>query len=194
MEPHPDRLFLPETGPQIPSNRKDKPSTEYRRHDPYIIEAFGRMMMETVDLNNPDFIIWKDDQRYLERWYLRRARGDDTHGNIYLHRINLSDQDRDFHDHPWDSTSIILDGVLTEYRQAFGCCNTPGCEFRKQIAFERTMHPGDIEHRFARIPHRLVVEQGPVWTLFLTGPKLHSWGFCTEQGWMHHTDYAEVYG
>lgn len=33
---------------------------------------------------------------------------------IYIHHILISDQDKDMHDHPWNFTSVILEGAYRE--------------------------------------------------------------------------------
>lgn len=38
--------------------------------------------------------------------------------------------------------------------------------------------------------HRLVLENGPVWTLVWGEPKRRKWGFHTEDGWVHWEDYT----
>ncbi|CAN0516096.1 unnamed protein product, partial [Scytosiphon promiscuus] len=34
------------------------------------------------------------------------------------------------------------------------------------------------------------VNEGPVWSLFITGPKYREWGFRTAGGWMHWKEFT----
>jgi hypothetical protein len=45
---------------------------------------------------------------------------------------------------------------------------------------------GDVVLRWTgRLAHRIELEDGPCWTLFITGPRYREWGFLCPQGWMH---------
>ena len=112
----------------------------------------------------PDFIINGD---YLLRWWIipRNKRF-----NIYLHCIARDDDDRALHDHPWWNVSVILRGAYREHM--------PG-------GASRILRPGRIVWRPATSLHRLEVVHGPVWTLFITGPRVREWGFACPQGWVH---------
>ena len=48
--------------------------------------------------------------------------------------------------------------------------------------------------RTAKFAHRLELVKGPVWTLFITGPRLRSWGFYCPQGWRHWEDFTSPDG
>lgn len=49
----------------------------------------------------------------------------------------------------------------------------------------RDFHPGDVVYRGARFAHRLYLpgEIKEAWTLFITGPRIRTWGFYCPQGW-----------
>ena len=114
-------------------------------------------------MRSPDKIIGGD---YLWRWYLI------PHNrifNIYLHRFGRSDDDRALHDHPWYSMSILLKGEMIEHSFK-GIRHIP-----RWLPIFRT----------AKFAHRLELVKGPVWTLFITGPNIRSWGFYCPQGWRH---------
>ncbi|XUU60667.1 hypothetical protein ACRAQ6_14075 [Erythrobacter sp. HA6-11] len=118
----------------------------------------------------PDVVIGDD---YLRRWWLV-PRNDSF--NLYLHDFRGSDDDRALHDHPWPSTSFILDG---RYR-----------EFTPQGVFER--RAGDVNSREAEALHRveLYPDETAV-TLFATGAKCREWGFACPQGWVHWADFTD---
>ncbi len=121
----------------------------------------------------PDFVIGDSDNPYLRRWWvIPRNRW----FNIYLHHFLRSDDDRALHDHPWLNCSILLTG---EYRE-----HTPRGVFdrrRFRLVFRR-----------AASAHRIELTRGPVWTLFLTGPRVREWGFLCPRGWRHWREFVAL--
>jgi hypothetical protein len=117
-------------------------------------------------MRKPDFVIGPPTDPYLERWYIIRLR---WLFSVYLHHIRHDDEDRALHDHPWWNISIIIRGGYTEHRP-----NMPPVRRR----------PGSITIRRASAAHRLTVENGPAWTLFLMGPVVREWGFHCPKGWV----------
>lgn len=103
---------------------------------------------------------------YMHRWYVIPR---NRFFNIYLHKIIRSDDDRALHDHPWWSVSVLLKGKLLELMETT-------CRFPKRFM---------PVVRSAELAHRLVVLDGPVWTLFITGPRIREWGFHCINGWVH---------
>ncbi len=117
----------------------------------------------------PDFVIGGD---YLRRWWVIPR---NRFFNIYLHNICRSDDDRALHDHPWWNVSILLSGSYVEH--------TP--------AGEVVRRRGAIVWRPAEAAHRLELRDGPVWTLFITGPRRRHWGFWCGDRWVHWQDFTE---
>lgn len=117
----------------------------------------------------PDFVI---GEGYLLRWWIVPR---NRFCNVYLHRINRSDDDRALHDHPWRNLSILLRGA---YREV-----TP--------EGSRVRRAGAIVLRRATQLHRLEVVDGPVWTLFVTGPRVREWGFQCPQGWVDWSVFTD---
>ena len=96
--------------------------------------------------------------------------------NIYFHKIVKSDDDRALHDHPWWNLSIILKGGYIEVMQD---------------GARRIRGPGSVLFRLAKTAHRLEVVEGvDCYTLFLTGPKVRSWGFHCPKGWVYWRDFT----
>ncbi len=129
----------------------------------------------------PDFVIGSPDDPYLLRWWvIPRNRW----FNIYLHCFRRSDDDRALHDHPWVNLSILLRGSYREH--------LPGgvVKLRKPWrpwAFWR------LPIRLATAAHRVeLIEGQPVWTIFITGPKVRVWGFHCPRGWIPWTDFVEL--
>ncbi len=123
-------------------------------------------------MRRPDFVIGDPENPYMRRWWIIPR---NEFSNVYLHEILRSDDDRALHDHPWQSTSIILDGGYIEHT-ADG-------------VFDR--RAGDVIHRDAASAHRLEVIPGiTAVTLFMTGPKVREWGFHCPNGWRPWQDFC----
>lgn len=122
----------------------------------------------------PDFVIGPADDVYLERWFvIPRNRW----FNVYLHRFLRSDDDRALHDHPWVNLSILLRGSYIEVSPTA----------------RRMRRPLRPVARGPRSLHRVELINGArVWTLFITGPKVRTWGFQCPKGWIPWTEFAET--
>lgn len=120
----------------------------------------------------PDFFVGPPDDHQLQRWFIL-PRNDLR--NVYLHRFLRSDEDRALHDHPWDNTSLILDGTYVEHMSG---------DVRAQRC------PGQVYSRLAAVAHRVELFDGPVITLFFTGPVIREWGFHCPQGWRHWREFV----
>lgn len=119
---------------------------------------------EQIDLRRPpDVVIGVN---YLSRWHVIPR---NPLFNVYLHKFLGSDDERALHDHPWVNCSIVLKGSYREHTKQ-------GSPLRRR---------GSIVLRRATAAHRLEVVHGPVWTLFITGPRIRAWGFHCPQGWVH---------
>jgi hypothetical protein len=99
---------------------------------------------------------------YMRRYKLLKTRW----GNIYLHEILRSDEDKCLHDHPWPFITIIL---RSGYREQL-----PSGTFWRR--------PGTLLLRPARSAHRIEVDK-PAWSLVIVGRKWRAWGFFTRDGW-----------
>lgn len=106
---------------------------------------------------------------YMRRWQLRVPQG-----ALRLHHILRGDDDRDYHDHPMDFTSLVLSGGYIEH--------SPDKEPRKFL-------PGDVNRKRAEDLHRLELIGDDAWTIVLAGPFRRDWGFKTEDGWVVAGDY-----
>lgn len=118
----------------------------------------------------PHFVIPRlSDEVYLNRWFVIPR---NRFFNVYLHEYWLDDEDRALHDHPWWSVSLCLKGRLEEVY------------LRRGAQCVRAIEAGDIVLRGAKFAHRLVVPEPGTTTLFITGPRLRTWGFLCARGWM----------
>lgn len=124
-------------------------------------------------MREPDMII---NGKYLKRWFLIPK---NRFFNIYLHCFGESDDDRALHDHPWWNISFLIKGELVEHTMN-----------KKRII------PWFIPIlRSAKTAHRLELIKGPAWTIFITGPKVRSWGFhCPNIGWRHWKEFTSSDG
>ncbi|MCY1166656.1 hypothetical protein D9M73_66050 [compost metagenome] len=101
-----------------------------------------------------------------------------------------SDDDRAHHDHPWlFNISWLIDGWYVEHTIAVG-----------GLLIRTNRKTGDWKFRWGKAPHRVELltvsdfirsqpdNKRPLscWTVFVTGPRVRSWGFyCMERGWVH---------
>lgn len=84
----------------------------------------------------------------------------------FLHHIHRSDHERDLHNHPWLwAFSIILSGEYDEERLVGD---------GDQIARKRARRLNVLT---SRDYHRITELHGDVWTLFVHGPSVQTWGF-----------------
>ena len=136
------------------------------------IEGLAQLLIESNAHRKPDFVIGGEDNPYMRRWHLQRQA--DT-SSIYLHQVLRDDDDRALHDHPYHSVSVVLRGVMREI--------LPGGKSRE-------LRAGSVVTRSAEDAHRLEVIEGPVWSLFVTGPRIREWGFHCSNGWRHWKDFV----
>lgn len=127
----------------------------------------------------PDFVIGSRARPYLLRWWQIPR---NPVSNAYLHCIRRSDDDRALHDHPWVNLSILLRGRYIEHTIAAG-----GVERRVE------RRAGDMKLRLPTAAHRLELIDGEeCWPLFITGPRLRTWGFHCPTGWVSWQRFTAV--
>lgn len=147
----------------------------FKKGNMLITKLIHRWALWVMRRRPPDFINGRDylskGHHYLSRWWVIPTT---RMFNIFLHKMEASDDDRALHDHPWRNCSYILSGSYIEIMPDRN----------------RVLRAGDIVFRRATAAHRLVVSQGPVVTLFFTGPKIREWGFLCPQGWRHWKQFS----
>lgn len=130
------------------------------------MQAWANQIMDRM----PDFVI---GDNYLRRWWVIPR---SEFCNVYLHEIWKSDSDEAMHDHPWDSTSVLIEGSYVEH--------TPDGRY--------TRSAGDVVQRLATDLHRLEIPHGGrAVSLFITGPKVREWGFHCPKGFVHWKDFVD---
>lgn len=140
-----------------------------------------RRCLAIAEQRGPDFVIGRRSAPYVLRWWvIPRNRW----FNIYLHHFLSSDDDRALHDHPWWNVSFVLLGSYTEI--------TRRRDRQEGYFYEhhRYARAGNIHFRSARAAHRIRLDAGDCWTLFITGPVLREWGFLCPQGWRPWQEFA----
>lgn len=128
---------------------------------------------------------------YMERfWVTPNPKDDPTQmASARLHHILRPDDDDVFHDHPWDSVTLILMDGYTELVPLFQ--NQHPCMDNDQYEV-KVRQQGDIIFRKATDRHRIVSLANPEagsWSLFMMGPWAQDWSFHTPTGkvfWREH--------
>lgn len=127
-------------------------------------------------------------ENYLTRWHIipRNKRF-----NIYLHKYTGSDDDRALHDHPWHSISFLIWGCLLEV--------TPDVLFVNDGRWLNVTKYKKVKkllpkYRSAAYAHRLELTSKTAWTLFITGPRVRSWGFHCPNGWRPWREFTDESG
>ena len=143
-----------------------------------VIRILFRISARIAARRDPDFIIGTLDNPYLLRWFVIPR---NSIFNIYLHNFRRSDDDRALHDHPWLNLSILLDGEYIEHTIAPGGIN-------RRIRYAA----GNLKFRGARSAHRVELNTGSCWTLFITGPRLRDWGFHCPNGWKPWQEFTKA--
>lgn len=138
----------------------------------------------------PDFVIAGRTGTYLRRWYLIPR---NPIFNLYLHRFMESDDDRALHDHMYFNLSIILAREVEGRRLYKGPAYI---EITRRGSYQRAV--GQVIARAPWTMHRITLPAGyegreePVWSLFITGPRIRQWGFLCPQGWRRHDLFSAV--
>lgn len=129
----------------------------------------------------PDFIIGGDERPYLMRWFVIPR---NRLFNVYAHMLLRDDDDRALHDHPWPWVSIILQGRYAEHSIRAG-----------GIHVRRVYEAGSIRAHLPWYAHRLEMLTQPgenaCVTLFITGPRVRTWGFHCPKGWVSFKRFTD---
>jgi hypothetical protein len=107
--------------------------------------------------------------------------------SAYIHRIHGPDLQADPHNHPGWFISLILAGFYEEEiwdhpldRHILSRVETVYVRFRSKYSL-RMMRRSQA--------HKIVRVEGLLWTLVITGPRYHDWGFWTKHGYVSWKDY-----
>lgn len=148
-----------------------------------IARTIHRILQRTVaNRRPPDYVIGGEQDPYLRRWWVIPR---NRFFNVYLHHFCRSDDDRALHDHPWWNMSLLLSGNYREHLVG-GVVKrrTEGAFYFRRAS---TAHRVELEEEF---PHSGMHIERPVWTLFVTGPRIREWGFLCPHGWRHWREFT----
>lgn len=161
-------------------------------------EKFRRAELELAPLRK--FIIEGLDKDglgktpYLTRHHLLE---NPDGSQILLHQIHRSDEDREFHDHPWAFRSFIVSGAYVEHTPVFlselGYSGAAARAWAPGASHQRVYRAGDWNVRMnpAEV-HRVDVIEHPCITVVYRGPRVRDWGFLMQDGrWVPHRKYLE---
>lgn len=111
--------------------------------------------------------------KYLERWVI-----DFGLFAIRIHHWFSSDDQRNFHDHPFWFWTFVLKGGYTDVSPQGNQRMTRGTH-----AFRRAEHQ-----------HTVRVDPGGCWTILLTGPEVRQWGFWVKGKFRKRNKYFFEHG
>jgi len=143
----------------------------------------------TLVWRKPDLVVYNPEGLiYLRRWWVvpRNRFG----FNIYLHHFLSSDEDRALHNHPWKwNISILLSGFYLEHVPV----NTDDWILHKnRDKIVKKRYPFIPIYRNERSIHKIeLIDNKPIWTLFITGPVIQEWGFYCPSFWRHHEEFLD---
>ena len=115
-------------------------------------------------------LVFEDNRPYLERWIIWFG------FTLRLHKFHKGDDDRAFHDHPWWFITIPLRSYIE---------STPDQSGRLVSRWRPHFRPAKHRHIVS------LIEQQPVWTFIITGPKSQEWGFWEQEKFTHHTQWLD---
>lgn len=170
----------------------DSSAVEHLSDKQKVAARYGNAVTRMVRIPLPRFHhdkLGQPDDPYVERWYV-----EGRFGSIRIHHWRCSDDQRAFHDHPWQFLSMVLKGGYTDRSpvRTLVCsvcgrsdltwnhlCPEHGWVDVKEVDQERLdhLHAGSVRLRQAEHKHTVVVDPGGAWTLLVTGPEVRQWGF-----------------
>lgn len=124
------------------------------------------------------FLTWGERLGQSECPYIRRWVLDFYFFSFRLHHWLSSDDQRNFHDHPWWYLTLILWGGYTD--------RSPDGEDPLSI--------GSIRFRPATHQHTVVVQKGGCWSFLITGPEKRIWGFWVNGRFRKRNKYFYMFG
>lgn len=121
---------------------------------------------------------------------------------LVLHQFHRSDNDRHYHDHPWNFISFILKGSYIEHYpiEQLRTDIPPSDMQQAHRRWDIIKRPKTWKH-WVELPLKEIKSEWlrtqidqfqyfeECWTLVLLYGKRRDWGFHTEKGWIKHDEY-----
>lgn len=155
---------------------------------------FVKNMMAVGQSRDPDFAVGGVENPYLRRWFVIPR---NRFFNIYLHQFLRDDDDRALHDHPWAWCSILLQGMYREHTadRPVRLRIAPSLKFSGPRRAHRIelMSAFWAENDFdlaCDIHRERPADKAPCWTLFITSPRVRTWGFHCPKGWVPWQEFT----
>jgi hypothetical protein len=110
---------------------------------------------------------------------------------LVIHQFHRSDNDRHYHDHPWNFISLILKGSYIEHFPVGNVrLDIPPQDIQQaHQRWDIIKRPKTWKHwvELHKKPNRMLYEE--CWTLVLLYGQRRNWGFWTKEGWIKHDQY-----
>lgn len=127
-------------------------------------------------------LVKRDGKALFWRYYLQHADRNDF--GFFLHQLVDSDQPYELHSHPWTwAFSVILSGSYEEERGQGLLRADDAQDVSEPVRYsftgfaKKVFRPFDVNLFQVGDYHRLNLVDGPVWTLFVHGPRAQYWSF-----------------
>lgn len=133
---------------------------------------------------NKLFLVKQIDSKLGEKHFQRYRLIQTPWFAVYIHHICKSDMEKDAHDHPWNFSSILLEGA---YQEKSWCAPN----FDDEATYN-TYYSGDVVKHKATDAHKLTLISDSVWTLVFTSGRERIWGYQTSAGWIDHLTYRQL--
>lgn len=141
-------------------------------------------------------------KKYLSRWFL--LGGPETEGmeaglpkgwGLYLHCFHQSDDATALHSHPWRwALSLVLkNGYIEDRREGLGVPIGGSVGALDRPVVRREVRAGRLNFLRGTTFHRVDLDRGEAWTLFLVGPGVGDWGFL-DLATREYTDWRTFLG
>ena len=133
-----------------------------------------------------------NDEIYLTRWWLLGHKK--SRVALMLHKMHRPDDHACHHDHPWAFWTLVLKGgyveQVTHRKEIYPPYNIRGTVHERVDT--RHNKPGMLLYRPATHTHRIhALPRGSCWTLVFRLPRVRSWGFWTNDGWLAWEEFID---
>lgn len=147
-----------------------------------------RAYLEANTLLMESTLIRRDDKRpYMRRFYPQgkkinlEAQEEQNGFGWFIHKFLSSDDPFEVHNHPWTwcASVILLNSYIeTRYKWGWESVKNEGKKVFLSKPKTRLLMPNMLNVITHDVMHQVnLVDDQPVWTLFIHGPRVSTWGF-----------------